>query len=130
LPETYAAEVQPSVVIVDDNLLVRELLVSTFEDEGYRAYQAEDGRDALDLVALISPDVIVMDLAMPILDGVAATAIIRGSLCICAIPVIALSGLPDLAEDTLFDCLLSKPVSPLTVVAAANDLIRNRSRCS
>ena len=69
------------VMIVDDHLLVRDglkLLLSTFDDLEVVAL-AEDGQGAVDLCPQVRPDVILMDIAMPKLDGPEATAQIRGS---------------------------------------------------
>ena len=69
------------VMIVDDHLLVRDglnLLLSTFDDLEVVA-MAEDGQQAVDLFPQVQPDVILMDIVMPNLDGPAATARIRAS---------------------------------------------------
>jgi NarL family two-component system response regulator LiaR len=67
------------VLIVDDHLLMRdglELLVSTFEDV-IVVGTAEDGEQAVALCAQTQPDVVLMDIVMPVMDGPAATAQIR-----------------------------------------------------
>ena len=67
------------VLIVDDHLLMRdglELLVSTFEDV-IVVGTAEDGEQAVALCAQTQPDVVLMDIVMPVMDGPAATVQIR-----------------------------------------------------
>ena len=69
------------VMIVDDHLLVRDglkLLLSTFDDLEVVA-MAEDGQQAVDLCPQVQPDVILMDVVMPNLDGPTATTRIRDS---------------------------------------------------
>ena len=69
------------VMIVDDHMLVRDglnLLLSTFDDLEVVAL-AEDGQQALDLCLQVQPDVILMDIVMPNVDGPTATARIRAS---------------------------------------------------
>ena len=65
------------VLVVDDDPDIRELLVSVLSDDGYEAESARNGRDALELFRRHRPDVTLMDLRMPELDGIAAIKQIR-----------------------------------------------------
>ena len=58
-----------TILIVDDERPVRELLVAAFEDGGHRVLAARDGRQALEMVAAEQPDAIVSDVMMPLMDG-------------------------------------------------------------
>ena len=60
-----------TVLIVDDEPDVRRILVDIFRDEGYQAIAAEDGWRALEVAANRRPDIVISDVAMPRLDGVA-----------------------------------------------------------
>ncbi len=61
---------QPLVLIVEDDVDVREMMRELFEDEGYRVAVAIDGRDALDIIDRIGrPNVILLDLNMPRMSG-------------------------------------------------------------
>lgn len=63
------AELPPTILVVDDNRLVRELIRDTFVDAGFTVTTAENGHDALERVAIERPDLIVTDVAMPGMDG-------------------------------------------------------------
>ncbi|CAN5236870.1 hypothetical protein BH18ACT5_BH18ACT5_13890 [soil metagenome] len=69
------------VALVDDDALIREGLrmIIEQEDDLRVVGQAEDGREALEMVRRSKPDVVLMDIRMPVLDGLAATAAITGS---------------------------------------------------
>ena len=69
------------VLLVDDQSLIREGLKALLELESDLEVigEAENGRDAINLIAKLQPDVVLMDIRMPIMDGVAATKEIRSS---------------------------------------------------
>jgi CheY-like chemotaxis protein len=65
-----AAEVQAfSVLVVDDDPNIRRMIVAALRRDGYSFYEAPNGRDALDLMRDQHPDVVVLDLMMPVLSG-------------------------------------------------------------
>jgi len=81
-----------SVVVVDDHPMFREGLRFTLERAGIEVLgEAGDGREALALVATTDPDVVVMDLAMPVLDGLAATQRLAASGARARVLVLTLS---------------------------------------
>jgi CheY-like chemotaxis protein len=108
------------VLVVDDNDDLREILVLILEESGFRASQAADGRQAVDAAHLDRPDVIVMDIFMPIMDGIQATRMIRADAELSHIPVIAQTAraAPFDDEDDLFIEVLTKPCDPETVMSA------------
>src|SRR5256714_8661040 len=57
------------VLVVDDDPDIRELLFTALEDEGFEVVPAGDGREALAIIRTFRPDVIVLDLMMPVIDG-------------------------------------------------------------
>ena len=67
----------PTVVIADDSIVQRMMARAMLEAEGYRVLEAGDGREVVDLVHRSHPDVVVMDVAMPRMDGVTAARHIR-----------------------------------------------------
>lgn len=69
----------PTVVVADDSIFHRMMMRTILETEGYHVLEAGDGREALELVRLERPDVVVMDIAMPSMDGVTTARRIRGS---------------------------------------------------
>lgn len=86
------------ILIVDDLADNRELYAAYFELEGHVVDQAGDGHEALARVAAQMPDVVVMDLSMPILDGWEATRRLKTNPRTRAIPVIVVTALHDDAE--------------------------------
>ena len=79
------------VLVVDDDAVIRETLAIAFGDEGYSVRCAEDGRVALDTLAAWRPDVIVLDLMMPVMDGHAFLASKAALESAARVPVIILS---------------------------------------
>jgi CheY-like chemotaxis protein len=67
-----------SLLIVDDNLSLANLYQIVFEREGWRVRQASGGQEALDSIAADLPDVILLDVMMPEMDGIEVCRRIRG----------------------------------------------------
>jgi CheY-like chemotaxis protein len=107
------------VLVVDDAPDVRELLAYTLEGEGYRVLQAGDGHEALQVAASQDPEVIVMDMQMPVMDGIETTRRLKSEFRRKRIPVIAYTAFAgDLPSRDLFDAVLPKPCSPEEVLLA------------
>ncbi|HTP94281.1 MAG TPA: response regulator [Burkholderiales bacterium] len=79
-----------TLLIVEDAALNRELLVQLLQDD-YRLEFAEDGASAIERAAAAKPDLILMDLSLPRMDGWEATRRIKADAALRHIPVIALS---------------------------------------
>ena len=85
------------------------------QQSGYQVVIASDGEEAVRVVALTRPDLILMDISMPVLDGLAATSRIREECAPSYIPIIAISafstsGFLKAAHDVGFDGYLTKPI--------------------
>jgi len=103
------------VLIVDDDADARAIYGSYLRAMGCTVFTARDGAVGVEKAAALSPDVIVMDLAMPQLDGWEATTQIRSSKETEDIPVLALSALElskDSAREAGCDGFLAKPCQP------------------
>lgn len=105
------------ILIADDRASSRELLRTVLEREGYRVLEAGDGVQALALARTGSPDLILLDLQMPILDGFGVLSELRGDPRFAAVPVLALtaSAMQGDREKILaagFTDYLSKPAGP------------------
>ena len=87
-----STEESSRVLVVDDDVVIRETLATALCDEGYSVRCAEDGRVALDTLAAWRPDVIVLDLMMPVMDGHAFLAAKAALESAARIPVIILIG--------------------------------------
>lgn len=82
----------PTVLIVEDDADSRELLRTILEMWNYRVVEAKDGLEAMNLAENICPDLILMDVKLPLLDGLETARRIRSSTPICRTPIIFLSG--------------------------------------
>lgn len=80
------------ILIVDDNEDNRKVLSRLLEYAGHQSRTARDGADALELARGHAPDLVLMDLAMPEMDGWAATARFKADPELAAIPIIVVTG--------------------------------------
>lgn len=64
---------QKKVMVVDDEDLLRDLLVQIIQNSGYTVEQAKDGEKAVELYKKFTPDIVIMDIVMPNTDGIQAT---------------------------------------------------------
>jgi two-component system sensor histidine kinase/response regulator len=79
------------ILLVEDNEINREVVVGLLEDDGLRIDQAENGQRALQMVEASDYDLVLMDMQMPVLDGVAATRAIRANPRFALLPIIAMT---------------------------------------
>jgi CheY-like chemotaxis protein len=84
-----------TVLVVDDEFGVGEVLTEVLGDAGYHVLTAIHGRQALERVAETRPDVIVLDFMMPVLDGAGTLAALAADPAHRDIPVILMSSLPE-----------------------------------
>jgi CheY-like chemotaxis protein len=82
---------RPIIMVVDDNEDLREMLRFMVERLGYQVVEAENGREAIEIARRRCPDLILMDLSMPVMDGLAATRLLRKIEDMCDVPIIAIS---------------------------------------
>jgi CheY-like chemotaxis protein len=112
------------ILIVDDNILYRELASTLLADAGQEILEAEDGEKALRIARDESPDLILMDLSMPGMDGVATLRQLRQIGPISDIPIVAVTGYPEkwareLVASEGFQGYIEKPFRPDTFVDEA-----------
>lgn len=82
---------KPSVLIVDDEPMTRNLLRLMLERAGFVILEAEDGLKALEVVAKSPPDVLVLDVMMPNMDGITVCETLRAQTETAVLPIILLS---------------------------------------
>lgn len=83
---------QPSILVVDDELLIRDLLYDFFTGQGWNISVAENGDKALDVIAHKSVDLVLTDIKMPEMDGLALTEELKRAHP--EIPVVLMTGFP------------------------------------
>jgi two-component system, cell cycle response regulator DivK len=120
-----------TVLIADDSLDTRDMYRLYFKHEGYRTYTAVDGDAAVHIARTVLPDVIVMDLAMPFVDGLTAVRRLRREPMIRTTPVILLTGYPSKdvqrgAMEAGVNVFLTKPCLPEHLEHRVRELIKPR----
>ena len=120
----------PVVLLVDDSQDERDMYTHQLVATGYSVQVAENGEDALQRVAAQVPDVVVMDLAMPVLDGWEATRRLKETHP--GVPVIVLSGHTGgeggrRAKEAGGDVLLTKPFGPEALELAVRVVLKRRA---
>ncbi|MBA2340725.1 MAG: response regulator [Pyrinomonadaceae bacterium] len=118
----------PTILIVDDVLDSLVMISLTLQSMGFRVLTAENGRNAIEVARLACPDLILMDIHMPELDGLAATRRLREQTELQKIPVVALTafsteGFQKAAFDAGLDGYLTKPVDFERLIKLINTLI-------
>lgn len=122
---------KPRILIVDDIPQNVKLLSATISDEGYQIIPAYSGEEALDKVYTTTPDLILLDVMMPGLDGYDVTRILKNNPTTQYIPIILVTAL-DGSEDRLkgleagADEFLTKPVNATELVARIRSMLRLR----
>ncbi len=118
------------VLIVDDDPHIREVLVFAFAKAGIETAQAEDGEAALATIAQGTPDLVVLDINMPRMDGLEVCRRLRAQ---GDLPILFLSSRDDELDRVLgielgADDYVVKPFSPREVVARAQAILRRSAR--
>jgi two-component system, cell cycle response regulator DivK len=81
----------PKILLVEDNEMNRDMLSRRLSRRGYEVVIATDGQEGVELAGSASPDVILMDMSLPIIDGWEATRRIKAASATAGIPIIALT---------------------------------------
>jgi CheY-like chemotaxis protein len=119
-----------NILIAEDNAVNRELLRELLEARGYAVEEASNGQEALQMIAQSKPDVLLLDLSMPVLDGFSTLRKIRDTPAISSLPVLAVTayamrGDQEKALQAGFDGYLSKPINSSSLDA---ELLRIRGK--
>jgi predicted signal transduction protein with EAL and GGDEF domain/FixJ family two-component response regulator len=132
------APAPPTVLVADDDPTMRMLMVEMLESVGLRAIEAADGAEAVALAADRAPDLIMMDVEMPRMDGFAACRAIRDAAGGATVPIVMVTGSDDLeAVTNAYEAgatdFVSKPINwpilghrVLYVLRASDAIVRLR----
>lgn len=117
-----------NILIVEDNMDNYELVRFVLERNGYDVFLAVNGRDGVDAARLQKPDLIIMDLSLPEMDGWDATKHIKGDPETKHIPLVALTvhTLPSdrkRALDAGVDAYLTKPINMTALINVVNERV-------
>jgi two-component system, OmpR family, phosphate regulon response regulator PhoB len=117
---------QPTVLVVDDEPMVREVVVRYLQLDGFRVVEAGDGTAALRAIEAQTPDLVVLDVMLPDTDGLAVLRAVRSQ---GAVPVILLTARAEEIDRVLglelgADDYVVKPFSPRELVARVRSVLR------
>jgi CheY-like chemotaxis protein len=122
MAEPLGSAVPKWVLVADDYDAIRELWTAVLIRAGYRVLGARTGREALDLMGTVVPDLVTLDLRMPTMDGPTFLKTLAGSSALRRIPVLIVSGFlnesPPMSLGLNLVGRLSKPLRPADLVAA------------
>jgi CheY-like chemotaxis protein len=118
----------PKVLLVEDNEMNRDMLSRRLERKGYQVVMAMDGQDGVAKARSEAPDIILMDMSLPVLDGWEATRRLKADAATRSIPVIALtahamSSDRDKALEAGCDDYDTKPVELPRLLAKMQELL-------
>lgn len=116
------------ILIVEDNPMNMELASDLLEIAGYEVLQAMDAQAGIDLARSQQPDLILMDISLPGMDGLTATGILKGEAPTDTIPVIALTahamaGDEEKALAAGCDAYLTKPIQTRTFTSSIETVL-------
>jgi len=100
---------KPKVLVVDDDIGVRDYLTQLLQEQNYDVIAAEDGQAAITAAQTYRPDLITMDLAMPVMDGRTAITRLRADPELQHIPILVVSAIPGF-ETAGGDLAMTKPL--------------------
>jgi CheY-like chemotaxis protein len=122
---SLGAPCRNAVLVVDDYGDIRDVLARVLEDAGFVVATAANGLEGLIAAHEMRPAVIVMDVSMPVLDGVEATRLIKAAEATRDARIIAYTGNPSFNDNpsyTLFAAVLHKPATPHAVLTTVQQL--------
>ena len=120
------------ILVVDDEASSREPLEFLLQGEGYRTVAASNGRAALAAIARQPPDLILLDVTMPGMDGYELTSLIKGNPATASIPIVMVTGFTGRGARVVglnagAEDILSKPVDAAELSLKVRNLLRLRA---
>ncbi len=115
-----------TLVVVDDESLVTDFLSFLLEGEGHAVHVASNGRQALEVINEVRPALVITDLMMPVMPGLALARTLRESPVFSQLPIILCSSVSDPVpqqEQHLFTAILRKPYPPAGLIRLVNGSI-------
>lgn len=115
----------PTILVVDDDTPIRSLLRQELGDAGYQVKEAANGKAALDMVRLSKPDLIILDVMMPEINGFDVAAVLKNDPATMDIPIIILSIVQDKERGLKIgvDRYLTKPINTEQLFHEVDELL-------
>src|SRR5437868_42096 len=119
---------KPIVLIVDDDEDCRHIYRIALEHAGLNVVTANNGLEGVRLARVHEPDVILMDIGMPIMDGKTAARMLKANQATADLPILAVTATTFTAESSMsktaeFEDVILKPAAPADLVAAVQRLM-------
>lgn len=120
------------ILIIDDEEDIRQILSYNLKKEGFEVYQAADGMDGLNKAKSIIPDLIILDVMMPEMDGIEVCELIRNDATLKNVLICFLTARSEdysqiAGLDAGADDYVSKPIKPKVLISRINALLRRKS---
>jgi CheY-like chemotaxis protein len=113
---------KPRILIVDDNFAIRDLIKLFYEEYDLELIEAVNGKDAVAVARAYRPDLILLDIQMPVLNGYEAAAILKNDEAVKDIPILIITGQEqgEVAEriNGMYDGYVSKPFKKADLIKA------------
>lgn len=115
-----------TILVVEDEFGAADVIMAALEDEGYRVVLAANGRQGMERLAEVNPDLVIADFMMPIMDGAAMGHAIRDSSTHANVPIIMASAVSEIAVRQRFagfQAFLRKPFRIEELLEAVRKLL-------
>ena len=124
-------EAARKILLIDDDDMVRDLVAATLKGGDYQLLQAADGGRGLELTRAHRPDIVLLDVTMPVMDGVSVCQAIKSDPSTANVTVIMLTALgqeadKDRARRAGADGYFTKPFSPLSLLRRVDEVLHAR----
>lgn len=115
------------IVVIDDEVVLRTTFRHILKEAGFDVWVAENGREGVETCRQVEPDLVVVDLLMPEMDGFTSISQLRSRFP--ALPIVAISGVADVyGKEHSLRCgattFIPKPIDGAAMIALANELLR------
>jgi CheY-like chemotaxis protein len=125
-PRQKAAKPRSTILVVDDEPGIVDVLIAVLEDAGHRASGAANGEEALSKLKASLPELMLLDVEMPVLDGPATLGMMKADPRLSSLPVLMMSGVTESMVKRRcrgYDAFLRKPFSLDELLDAVDRLL-------